>query len=178
MESISSILRRKILEIMADGEARSVADIKESLESQKNLIYKKDFTEGHLAGTLRVLKETGKLEQEIRGIYRLSKRSQDSEQKTEILVIPVGGEGNRRPQLSEEPAKEYWTGETFKSLKKEILDRFQDEYECLKECLNASSVGALDMEEFKRAGELLELKNDLEKILRKNHRMMEMNKKN
>ena len=51
-ESVSSILQRKILEIMADGKERSVAEIKEALKNQKSLIYKKDFTEGHLSGSL------------------------------------------------------------------------------------------------------------------------------
>ena len=177
-ESVSSILQRKILEIMADGKERSVAEIKEALKNQKSLIYKKDFTEGHLSGSLLVMKKSGKLHQRTRGTYWFCGNPQAEASEGKNTANSEDREGSRGSDASAGSAKEYRMKEEFGNLKKEILDCFQKEYERLVRCLNASSVGTLNMEEFKKAGELLELKNDLGEILKKNQTFKESTERN
>lgn len=70
MESTSAILRRAIIRAMEDGKERDVSEIKEMVREKCGLTYGVDYQEGHIAGSLRVLKNSGKLQLQGRGRYR------------------------------------------------------------------------------------------------------------
>lgn len=65
----SAILRSALREVMEDGKDRNIPEMKEDVLVQKGLEYKKDYTEGNLAGVIRNMRLSGELIQTGRGRY-------------------------------------------------------------------------------------------------------------
>lgn len=65
----SAILRSALREVMEDGKDRKIPEMKEDVLIQKGLEYKKDYTEGNLAGVIRNMRLSGELIQTGRGRY-------------------------------------------------------------------------------------------------------------
>ena len=65
----SAILRSALREVMEDGKDRKIPEMKEDVLIQKGLEYKKDYTEGNLAGVIRSMRLSGELIQTGRGSY-------------------------------------------------------------------------------------------------------------
>lgn len=72
--SISSNLKKAIVEALADKQEHDIQFIKFFLGNQKNLKYDVDYTKNHLAGALRSLTEKGDICCVKRGVYRIAEK--------------------------------------------------------------------------------------------------------
>lgn len=82
----SAILRSALREVMGDGKDRKIPEMKEDVLIQKGLEYKKDYTEGNLAGVIRSMRLSGELIQTGRGSYiagRMNNNRQTSLEEVE-----------------------------------------------------------------------------------------------
>lgn len=70
--SVSSNLKKDILEALNDEKEHDIQFIKHFLENQNNLKYEKDYTKGHLAGVLHSLMEKGDIICVKRGTYKIA----------------------------------------------------------------------------------------------------------
>lgn len=152
MGSVSAVLRKKVVNVMEDGAARDISDIKLALEEKENFRYGEDYREGHLAGCMRVLKNSGQLQLVERGVYRLPRNQQEVEQMAESVRI-----GSERTSL---PLSEMRT---------KISLELRRQYEEFLQYMDDVTLSSLNADDFEDAKFLLELKSSMKKFLEQNH---------
>lgn len=134
----SAELRKGVSDIMKDGARRNLTEIKEKLLTEKNAKYGEDFTEGQLAGIMRGLRIDGELEAVERGIYQRPGVEEAHEEKTMIQE----------------------TRERAHSMMVQQCNYINQQLEKIK-------VSEMSVEDFENAKYLVEVKENLEKMLQK-----------
>jgi hypothetical protein len=161
MESPSSILREKIMNIMQDGIERSVSNIKQELESQEHFKYNADYTEGVLSGCLRVLKMKGELQSTHYGKYKLPQKK--------LCITENKSEENEN--LEKHHRKQTTVNEQILTqIKNNTLSGLREQYWHLVQQMNEITLASLssfsDLEDVKY---LITLKNNLKDFLLENN---------
>lgn len=152
MESVSAKLRKKVINIMGDGMARDISDIKQALEEREGFRYEEDYREGHLAGCMRKLKISGQLRLVERGIYQLAVNPQESERMNDN----VSNESESSVLLPKE-------------MRTKVSLELRRQYEELLRYMNEVTLSSLDADDFEDARFLLELKSSMKKLLEQHH---------
>lgn len=154
-DTISARITNGVIKFMADGNERNITEIKELLYLEEGLEQGKDYHDPHLAGVLGRLKRLGFLESAGRGIYRATKSESGHEKRTEETIKAENAEPS--------------TGILVKE-KQRIIKEFEAYYFQLTETIDNISVGTLaqlSLEDLSDMRRLLELKDDIRKILEK-----------
>ncbi|MCL2573994.1 MAG: hypothetical protein FWE34_05510 [Defluviitaleaceae bacterium] len=87
----SAIIQENVLGFLADGEPRSVQEIKAYLTSVSIV----DYSERKFAGSLLTLQRNGKIMKLDRGVYSLGQnKAEDKIMKTCFFVSPIGNENS------------------------------------------------------------------------------------
>lgn len=85
-ETVSSRLRKNILEVMPKGESYGIPSMKQQLELQRNMRYGVDYQESHLAGVLSVLVKKNILESPERGVYKIKEQEEELSEENDVLM--------------------------------------------------------------------------------------------
>lgn len=164
---------------MKDGKERDVSEIKETVKEKCGLTYGVDYQEGHIAGSLRVLKNSGKLQLQGRGRYRYFQE----EEKASIRYTQ--GKESMAPDKLAEPCNYSYRvsqpeGEAQQSdrenalalsgrLVLEMYHSFETQYHYLIEQLSRmGTISVLDLtdEELENVRRLIKYRVRLEEILK------------
>ena len=112
----SSILINIIKDIMKDGKERTLTEIRKEIQSQQNMVYKKDYTDGIFSGVIRSMKLSGLLYKTEYGCYRYKTAPDKTEQKeSDFNEYP---ESKEAKEMCKEPF-ELLLADTQQQLKKQ-----------------------------------------------------------
>lgn len=153
----SAILRSALREVMGDGKDRKIPEMKEDVLIQKGLEYKKDYTEGNLAGVIRSMRLSGELIQTGRGSYIVGRMNNNRQTSLE--------EDKRKNHESEMKTEE--CENRFVSLLIEIENSTENQYKDFQSKIQNScevDLAQLTEDELKAAIRIVRIKKAYEAL--------------
>ena len=157
-DSISARVSRAVTENMSDGAERSISEIKDLIELTDGLKHGIDYQESHLTGVIGRLKRQGILEPAGRGIYKAKREAEEKD-------------GKYREEEGEKAAA---PDGSLRQMKWDIMKEFEKNYQQLVKRVDSISVGPLSklsLRDVADLQQLLEMKEDIRKILGKYMKM-------
>ena len=157
------MLRKIILEILADGKEYTIFQLKEHIQEKTGYIYKRDYTESQLSGVLHALRGSGSILRQDRGSYILAKPPGIKGAIADVESPAFAGAAAVSEQDIQEKTKT--ASLSLKTLYQELQQRLQEDYAFILQSMKHIDLSSSESEDVQVFHKLLRLRDTMQDIM-------------